>query len=154
MRTARRFDPPAMLRVLALAALLLAPQSPLADAAMRTLQLRIGNHPLKVEVAENDAQRMKGLMNRDKLGRNDGMLFIFEEPAYQAMWMKNTLIPLSVAFLDRDGTILNIRDMQPQTLDSHMSAGPALYAVETNRGWFAERGIKAGDKVAGLPKRK
>lgn len=143
-----------MLRVLAFAALLLAPLSPLADAAMRTLQLRIGNHPLRVEVAENDAQRMKGLMNREKLGRNDGMLFIFEQPAYQAMWMKNTLIPLSVAFLDRDGTILNIRDMQPQTLDTHMSAGPALYAVETNKGWFAERGIKPGEKVVGLPPRK
>lgn len=154
MMTARRFDPPAPLRVLALAGLLFAPTSPLADAAMRTLQLRIGAHALKVEVAETDAQRMKGLMHRGKLGKNDGMLFVFDQPAYQSMWMKNTLIPLSVAFVDHAGTILNIRDMQPQTLDTHMSAGPALYAVETNKGWFAERGIKAGDRVGGLPPRK
>jgi uncharacterized protein len=151
MSTTVRFDLHALLRVLALGALLALPAPLLADAGMRTLQLRIGSHALKVEVAENDAQRMKGLMHREKMGRNDGMLFIFEEPAYQSMWMKNTLIPLSVAFLDRNGVILNIRDMQPQTLDTHTSAGPALYAVETNVGWFAQRGIKAGDTVKGLP---
>jgi uncharacterized protein len=142
----------ALPRSLAFATLLFVSLPSLADAGMRTLALTVGRHPLKVEVAETDAQRMKGLMFREKMGRNDGMLFIFEEPAYQSMWMKNTLIPLSVAFLDRDGVILNIRDMQPQTLDNHMSAGPALYAVETNKGWFAERGIKAGDRVSGLPR--
>jgi uncharacterized protein len=148
-----RFDLLARLRVLALGALLALPTSLLADAGMRTLQLKFGSHALKVEVAENDAQRMKGLMLREKMGRNDGMLFIFEEPAYQSMWMKNTLIPLSVAFLDRNGVILNILDMQPQTLDTHTSAGPALYAVETNVGWFAQRGIKPGDSVKGLPRK-
>ena len=142
----------ALLRIFAFAALVAASQASHADAGMRTLQLNIGKHRLKVEVAENDAQRMKGLMFREKMAANDGMLFIFEEPAYQSMWMKNTLIPLSVAFVDRDGVILNIPDMQPQTLDSHMSAGPALYAIETNKGWFAERGIKPGDKVSGLPR--
>ena len=95
---------------------------------------------------------MQGLMFREKLGRDDGMLFIFDEPAYQAMWMKNTLIPLSVAYLDAQGTILNILDMEPQTLDSHMSAGPAIYAIETNKGWFAAKKLKAGDKVTGLPR--
>ena len=68
------------------------------------------------------------------------------------MWMKNTLIPLSVAFIDAQGTILNILDMEPQTLDSHMSAGPSIYAIETNKGWFAGKRIKAGDRVTGLPK--
>jgi hypothetical protein len=95
---------------------------------------------------------MQGLMFREKLGANDGMLFIFDEPAYQSMWMKNTLIPLSVAFLDGDGVILNILDMEPHTLTPNMSAGPARYAVETNRGWFAERKLKAGDRATGLPK--
>ena len=151
--TVCRFDPATLLRVLALATLLAATQSPLADTALRSAQLRIGTHKLRVEVAENDAQRSRGLMHREKMPRDQGMLFIFEEPAYQAMWMKNTLIPLSVAFVDREGVILNIRDMQPQTLDTHMSAGPALYAIETNKGWFAERGIKEGVKVSGLPRR-
>ena len=125
-------------------------QKPLA---YKTATLRIGGHPLKVEVAATDEQRMQGLMFREKLGRDDGMLFIFDQPAYQAMWMKNTLIPLSVAYLDAQGAILNILDMEPQTLDSHMSAGPSIYAIETNKGWFAGKKLKAGDKVTGLPKR-
>lgn len=150
---ARRFDPFAVLAVLALAAGLLAPAAAPAQAPPRTAQVRIAGHALKVEVAADDAQRAKGLMHREKMGRNEGMLFVFDEPAYHSMWMKNTLIPLSVAFVDADGVILNIRDMQPQTLDTHMSAGPALYAIETNKGWFAERGIKAGARVAGLPRR-
>ena len=153
MNVARRFDPATLARVLALTAALGAPPAAWADTAMRTTQLRIGSHTLRVEVADNDASRTKGLMFREKMARNDGMLFVFEDPAYQSMWMKNTLIPLSVAFVDRDGVILNILDMQPQTLDSHMSAGPALYAIETNKGWFAERGIKAGAKVGGLPRK-
>jgi uncharacterized membrane protein (UPF0127 family) len=124
-----------------------------AQAPARTAQVKVDGHPLKVEVAADDAQRARGLMHREKMGRNEGMLFVFDEPAYHSMWMKNTLIPLSVAFIDADGVILNIRDMQPQTLDTHMSAGPALYAIETNKGWFAERGIKAGARVSGLPRR-
>jgi uncharacterized membrane protein (UPF0127 family) len=114
--------------------------------------IKVGNHPLKVELAVTDPQRMQGLMYRDKLGPNDGMLFVFDAPEYQSMWMKNTLIPLSVAFLAPDGTILNVEDMEPQTLDPHMSAGPALYAIETNKGWFAQHGLKPGDKATGLPK--
>jgi uncharacterized membrane protein (UPF0127 family) len=116
-----------------------------------TAQVKVANHPLKVEVALTDPQRMQGLMHREKLAKNDGMLFIFDESAYQSMWMKNTLIPLSVAFIDGDGVILNILDMEPQTLTPNMSAGPARYAIETNKGWFAERGLKAGDRVTGLP---
>lgn len=145
-------DYPARLRVLCaplLAAAALAAAA--ADTAPRTLQVKVGPHPLKVEVADTDPHRARGLMHRDKLGSDDGMLFVFEEPAYQSMWMKNTLIPLSVAFIDRQGRILNILDMEPQTLDSHMSAGPALYAIETNKGWFAQKKVKAGDRVTGLP---
>ncbi len=132
---------------------ILAAMPALADAPMRTALLKVGTHTLKVEVAQTDAQREKGLMFRKHLGRDDGMLFIFDEPAYHAMWMKNTLIALSVAFLDAQGTILNIVDMEPQTLDAHAAAGPAVYAIETNKGWFDARKVRAGDKVTGLPKR-
>jgi uncharacterized membrane protein (UPF0127 family) len=140
------------LRVLASLALFLASLAALADVTFKTSSVKVGSHPLKVEVAADDPQREQGLMYRTSLGREEGMLFIFDEPAYHAMWMKNTLIPLSVAFIDRNGVILNILDMEPQTLDSHMAAGPAVYAIETNKGWFEDKRIKAGDKVTGLPK--
>ena len=97
-----------------------------AEVTFKTTRVKVGAHPLNVEVAVSDPQRMQGLMYRKKLGRDDGMLFIFDEPAYQSMWMKNTLIPLSVAFIDADGRILNILDMEPQTLETHTSAGPAV----------------------------
>ena len=124
-----------------------------ADAPLRTTVLKVGTHRLKVEVVQTDEQRSRGLMFRQKLGADDGMLFIFDEPAYHAMWMRNTLIPLSVAFVDAGGTILNILDMEPQTEDSHMAAGPAIYAIETNQGWFARNKVKAGDRVTGLPRK-
>ena len=126
----------------------------LAEVTFKTSSVKVASHPLKVEVAADEPQRMQGLMFRKSLGREDGMLFIFDEPAYHSMWMKNTLIPLSVAFIDRDGVILNILDMEPQTLDGHMAAGPAVYAIETNKGWYAAKKVKAGDKVTGLPKQR
>jgi len=150
--TSFRFDSLHWLRVLAVLVALGA-QAALADAPFRIATLKIGAHRLKVEVAQTDAQREKGLMFRKQMGRDDGMLFIFDEPAYHAMWMKNTLLPLSVAFLDAQGTILNILDMEPQTEDTHISAGPSIYAIETNKGWFAGKKVKAGDKVTGLPKK-
>ncbi len=139
-------------RVLTALVVFLASLPVLADVAFKTASVKVGPHPLKVEVAAAEPQRMQGLMNRTKLGRDDGMLFVFDEPGYHSMWMKNTLIPLSVAFIDKNGVILNILDMEPKTLDSHMSAGPAVYAIETNKGWFAAKKIKAGDKVTGLPR--
>lgn len=124
-----------------------------ADApALKAMAVMVGTHALMVEVAVTEGQRARGLMFRKSMPRNVGMLFTFDEPGYHAMWMKNTLIPLSVAFLDSEGRILNILDMEPETLDPHAAAGPARYAIETNKGWFAERGIKAGEKVTGLPK--
>ena len=149
-----RLDCFTLLRVLATFALLAVGTPASAETRLQTTTLRIGAHPLKVEVVRTDEERARGLMFREKLDREAGMLFIFDEPAYHSMWMKNTLIPLSVAFVDAQGTILNILDMEPQTLDSHMSAGPSIYAIETNKGWFAGKRIKAGDKVAGLPKGK
>jgi hypothetical protein len=123
-----------------------------AQEKFQTTQIKVGAHPLKVELALTDPQRMQGLMFREKMGKNDGMVFVFDDLAYQSMWMKNTLLPLSVAFLDNDGVILNILDMEPHTLTPHMSAGPARYAIETNKGWFAERKLKAGDRATGLPR--
>jgi uncharacterized protein len=124
----------------------------LAETAAKTLALRMGKHQVRVEVVQSDEERSRGLMFREKLGKNDGMLFVFDDPGYHSMWMMNTYIALSVAFVDRNGVILNIEDMEPRTTDSHTAAGPATYAIETNKGWFRERGIKPGDRVAGLPK--
>jgi uncharacterized protein len=146
-----RLDHARRLGVLA-ALLVLAAAPAFADTPAKVATLKVASHPLKVEVALSDEQRMTGLMFRKALGKDDGMLFIFDEAGYQSMWMKNTLVPLSVAFVDAQGTILNILDMQPETLDSHTSAGPATYAIETNKGWFAAKKVKAGDKVTGLPK--
>ena len=153
MTSGTRFDRRAPAQFLAACALFsLALAATAAQTALRTLQIKVGSHPLRVELAAREPERQKGLMFREKLGANDGMLFVFDEPAYHSMWMKNTLIPLSVAFVDAGGTILNILDMEPHDLDSHMSAGPSVYAIETNRGWFAARGITAGAKVTGLPR--
>jgi uncharacterized protein len=153
MKTTPRLDSLRATRFLAAIAFSLAALAAVADVRFGTSHVKVGGHDLKVEVASSEEQRMQGLMFRKQLGRNDGMLFVFDEPAYHAMWMKNTLIPLSVAFIDRNGEILNILDMEPQTLDTHMAAGPAMYAIETNKGWFAEKKVKAGDKVTGLPKK-
>ena len=150
MNSTRPFDTFRIARFLLLVAVALAAPAR-ADTALKVTRLKLGQHSLKVEVARTDAERAKGLMHREKLGRDDGMLFIFDERAYHSMWMKDTLIPLSVAFVDDGGTILNILDMEPHSLQSHMSAGPSLYAIETNKGWFREKGVKAGDKVTGLP---
>jgi uncharacterized membrane protein (UPF0127 family) len=147
-----RFDRGWCTRVLGAFLLCLAALGATAQEKFQATQIRVGAHPLKVELAVTDPQRMQGLMFREKLGKNDGMLFVFDETGYQSMWMKNTLIPLSVAFLDNDGVILNILDMEPHTLTPNMSAGPARYAIETNKGWFAERKLKAGDRATGLPR--
>ncbi len=146
------FDRLSGLRVLAALLLAIASLHVLADAPPRSTVLRIASHPLKVEVAASEAERDRGLMFRKSLPREEGMLFLFDDPGYYGMWMKNTLIPLSVAFVDREGVILNIADMEPQTLDTHLAAGPALYAIEANKGWFAAHRIQAGDKVTGLPR--
>jgi uncharacterized protein len=120
-------------------------------APMPVVQLNAGMHLIKAEVAKTDAHRMRGLMFREQLGANEGMLFVYEQPAVHCMWMKNTLIPLSVAFMDAQGTIINIEDMQPQKLDSHCAQKPAAFSLEMNQGWFKQRGLKPGMKIGGLP---
>lgn len=151
MTSLPRFDRRAALGVLAAGLLSSSAGFALADAKLRTTTIKVGSHALRVEVAATDAERQKGLMFRERLGRNDGMLFVFDEPAYHSMWMRNTLIPLSVAFVDAKGEILNVLDMEPHSPETRMAAGPASYAIETNKGWFAERGLQAGDRVTGLP---
>lgn len=115
-------------------------------------ELRAGMHLIRAEVASDFSTRARGLMHRKGLAPNAGMLFVFDGPSQQCMWMKNTDIPLSVAFLDEQGTIINIADMQPHDEQTHCSRRPALYALEMTRGWFAERGIKPGAKLGGLDK--
>ena len=112
--------------------------------------LAIGDHKLSVEVASTPGTRETGLMNRFSLQSDHGMLFVFEAPQPLAFWMKNTYIPLSIAFVDRNGRILNIEDMRPQDEATHWSKGQALYAIEMRQGWFAARGIAAGEVGTGL----
>lgn len=139
-------------RTLAAAALVLFSALPVAAAELPTVTLTIGTHKLVAEVVATVEQRATGLMNRFSLKPDHGMLFVFGRPAPQGFWMKNTYIPLSIAFLDADGRILNIEDMRPQSEETHWSKGPALYAVEMKKGWFAERGIGPGAVVAGMPR--
>jgi uncharacterized membrane protein (UPF0127 family) len=116
-----------------------------------TVTLTAGMHNIVAMVAQTPEQRAVGLMHRREMATHEGMLFVFEQPATQCFWMKNTLLPLTIAFLADDGTIVNLADMQPQSLDSHCSAKPVRYALEMNQGWFARRAIKAGARLAGGP---
>ncbi len=121
-----------------------------ASAQLPEIAVSVNGHKLRVEVAHTDATRMQGLMHRRMLPENRGMLFVFSEVALHGMWMMNTHIPLSVAFLDERGVIINIADMEPQTRNTHPAARPAKYALEVNRGWFKKRGIRPGAKVEGI----
>lgn len=132
-----------------LAALTLA-GSALAQSAMPVLELTAGFHRIEAEVAANDQNRQVGLMNRKAMPPQHGMLFVFNHENTHCMWMRNTLLPLSVAFMDASGTIINIEDMQPQTEDNHCARRPARYALEMNIGWFAQRGIRPGTKIRGI----
>ena len=123
-----------------------------AGAAMPQIELEVNKQKLVAEVASTDADRMQGLMHRRMLPENRGMLFVFDSVAYHGMWMMNTYIPLSVAFLDETGVIINIEDMKPHTRESHYAARPARYALEMNLGWFRKHGISPGMKIGGLDK--
>ncbi len=123
-----------------------------AALAAPTIELSAGMHRIEAEVASNNAERATGLMNRPSMPMHRGMLFVFPEAGVQCFWMKNTLIPLSIAFLDDSGRIVQIADMQPQSLDNHCSAKPVRYALEMNAGWFKSRGISAGARINGLGK--
>jgi uncharacterized protein len=113
--------------------------------------LSAGMHRIDAQVAQTIDQRTIGLMFRKEMPQHEGMLFVFEQPTQQCFWMKNTLLPLAIAFIADDGTIVNIDEMKPQTTDSHCSVKPVRYVLEMNQGWFAKKGIKAGAKLAGPP---
>jgi uncharacterized membrane protein (UPF0127 family) len=124
--------------------------APAADSLPK-IELRIGAHKLVAETAATEPARALGLMHRKQpLADNHGMLFVFAESGFHGMWMRNTYIPLSVAFIDESGIILNIADMTPLTTTPHTAAGFAKYALEMNQGWFAARSSRAGAKVEGL----
>lgn len=123
-----------------------------ATAQLPVAELSAGMYRIKAEVAASFETRAIGLMNRQEMAPQHGMLFIFTEDATHCMWMRNTLLPLSVAFLDGEGRILNIEQMQPRTEDNHCAAKPARYALEMNLGWFASRGLKPGARISGIPR--
>jgi uncharacterized membrane protein (UPF0127 family) len=134
------------LSVLASVALAQEPQTRLPR-----VKLSAGMHVIDAQVAATAEQRMTGLMHRKDMPQHEGMLFVFESPSEQCFWMKDTLLPLAIAFVADDGTIVNIDEMKPQTLDSHCSQKPVRYVLEMNSGWFAKKGIKPGQKLAGPP---
>ena len=143
-----------MKKYIALAAAVLAFAAAAQDGPQLNLprvKLTTGMHVIDAQVATTTEQRMTGLMFRQEMPQQEGMLFVFEYPSQQCFWMKNTLLPLAVAFVDDDGTIVNLDEMQPQTLNSHCSAKPVRYVLEMNKGWFSKKGIKAGTKLEGPP---
>ncbi len=116
-----------------------------------TVQITAGMHVIQAEVAQTPSQQQTGMMFRREMGANEGMLFVNGEAGVRCFWMRNTLLPLSIAFIADDGTIVNLADMQPQSDESHCSEKPVRYALEMNQGWFAKRGLKAGLKLRGKP---
>lgn len=130
--------------------ILLALLLPLAVNAAELKEIQINQKNIQVEIADTDQERELGLMYRKTLPAEAGMLFKFDYAMPVCMWMKNTYIPLSVAFIDHDGTIINIEKMQPLSEKIHCSKRAAKYALEMNQGWFEKNKIKKGDKVAKL----
>lgn len=122
-----------------------------AQPTLPAVKLTAGIHVITAEVASTDQTRMVGLMHRDKLAPNHGMLFVFEDKAQQCFWMRNTLVALTIAFVDDDGTIVQLADMAPKSEVSHCSEKPVRYALEMEQGWFLRRGIAAGSRLGGLP---
>ena len=116
---------------------------------LQRIKLSAGMHLIDAQVALTPEQRQIGLMFRKNMPQHEGMIFVFEQASEQCFWMKNTLLPLTAAFVADDGTIVNTADMKPQTTDSHCSAQPVRYVLEMNQGWFAKKGIKAGSKLGG-----
>jgi len=123
----------------------------MAQMDLSRLQITAGIHLIDAQLALTPDQRSTGLMYRQEMPQNEGMLFVFEQASNQCFWMKNTLLPLTAAFVSNDGTIINLADMKPQTTETHCSSKPVRFVLEMNQGWFAKRGIKAGFKLRGKP---
>jgi uncharacterized membrane protein (UPF0127 family) len=118
---------------------------------LQRITLSAGIHQIDTQVALTPEQHAIGLMYRKDMPQHEGMLFVFQNPTKQCFWMKNTLLPLTAAFVADDGTIVNLEDMKPQTTESHCSAKPVRFVLEMNQGWFAKKGLRAGAKLAGQP---
>ncbi len=110
-------------------------------------QIRIGGVTVTAEIADNADLRARGLMNRDSLAQNHGMLFVYGTAEVRSFWMRNTRIPLDIAFIDAGGTIINIEQMEPQSDGNTFSQGPMMYALEMDEGWFEANGIGPGDRL-------
>jgi len=114
-------------------------------------KITAGMYLIDTQVAATPQQREVGLMFREQMPQAEGMLFVFDQPREQCFWMKNTLIPLTAAFVADDGSIVNLADMKPHSTESHCSRQPVRYVLEMNQGWFLKKGIKAGFKLGGKP---
>lgn len=125
----------------------IAQDSPQMD--LQRVKITAGMHLINAQVAQTPDQRQTGLMFRKEMPQSEGMVFVFEQPSQQCFWMKNTLLPLTAAFVADDGTIVNLEDMKPQTTDSHCSLKPVRFVLEMNQGWFVKKGLKAGFKLGG-----
>jgi uncharacterized protein len=146
------FSTLAALALAAAAAVPVCAQEPQTNLPRVTLSA--GMHQIDAQVAQTPEQRATGLMHRKEMPQHEGMLFVFERPTIQCFWMKDTLLPLSVAFIADDGTVVNLADMKPLALDSHCSDKPVRFVLEMNQGWFAKKGVKPGTKLAGDPFKK
>jgi uncharacterized membrane protein (UPF0127 family) len=118
---------------------------------LQRITLSAGIHQMDIQVALTPEQHQIGLMYRSEMPQNEGMLFVFQAPSKQCFWMKNTILPLTAAFVADDGSIVNLEDMKPQTTDSHCSLKPVRYVLEMNQGWFGKKGLRAGSKLVGRP---
>lgn len=118
---------------------------------LQRITLSAGIHQIDTQVAMTPEQHAVGLMYRKEMPQHEGMLFVFQNPTKQCFWMKNTVLPLTAAFVADDGTIVNLEDMKPQTTESHCSLKPVRFVLEMNQGWFAKKGLKAGSRLAGQP---
>ena len=125
---------------------------PSPQLGLPMLTLKAGKQTIKVQVAATDLTRQTGLMHRTAMPQNEGMVFIFPQLGYHAMWMRNTLIPLSLAYLDDAGKIVSIHEMEALNETSHQARGPARFALEMNAKWFSKHDVKVGDVIAGLDK--
>lgn len=141
-----------MSKNLAVLAAAMALSAAVAAQAMPVVELTAGMFRIEAEVAATQEHRMQGLMHRKSMAAQKGMLFVFDGSARHCMWMRNTLLPLAVAFLDEEGRIINVEEMLPQTDDNHCAAKPAKYALEMNFGWFKTRGFGPGTAIAGIGK--
>lgn len=152
-----RVRPDFFSRYTLVAALLLGPAAAISAEAppasqLPRIELRVGSQPIIAEVAADDATRARGLMFRERLAANTGMLFVFPQPTQLCFWMKNTPLPLTVAFIDTQGAIVSLADMEPYSLEPHCAIAPAQYALEMEQGWFARRSHGPGTKIEGLPR--